>query len=61
MLGFKLPPYRLHTVYGFYTYSAPRLNGQRLSSHFLAIKTGWPIIRANLMQICHLVFEKTDQ
>ena len=30
-------------------YSAPRLNGQRLSSHFLAVKAGWPIIRANLM------------
>ena len=30
-------------------YSAPRLNGQHLSSHFLAVKAGWPIIRANLM------------
>ena len=30
-------------------YSAPRLNGQRLSSHFLAVKAGWPIIRTNLM------------
>ena len=33
----------------FSHYSAPRLNGQRLSSHFLAVKAGWPIIRANLM------------
>ena len=30
-------------------YSAPRLNGQCLSCHFLAVKAGWPIIRANLM------------
>ena len=30
-------------------YSAPRLNGQRLSSHFLAVKAGWPIIQANLL------------
>ena len=28
-------------------YSDPRLNGQRLSSHFLAVKAGWPFIRAN--------------
>ena len=30
-------------------YSAPGLNGQPLSSHFVAVKAGWPIIRANLM------------
>ena len=42
-------------------YSAPRLNGHRLSSNFLAVKAGWPIIRAILMQIGHLVFEKTGQ
>ena len=26
--------------------SAPRFNGQRLSSHILGVKTGWPFIRA---------------
>ena len=36
-------------------YSAPRLNGQRLSRHFLAVKTGWPFIRAILKSIGYLV------
>ena len=42
-------------------YSAPRLNGQRLSSHFSAVKAGRPFIRTNLMQIGLLVFEKTGR
>ena len=37
------------------------LNCQRLWSHYLAIKAGWRFIRANLMQIGLLVFEKTGQ
>ena len=44
-----------------FIYSAPRLNGQRLSSHFLAVKAGWPINRANLMWIDHLVIDKSGQ
>ena len=51
----------IHLLLKLTQYSTPRLNDQRLSSHFLAVKTGWPIIRANLMQIGHLVFEKTGQ
>ena len=45
----------------FKYYNAPRLNGQRLSSHFLAVKTGWPFIRANLIEKAILGIEKTGQ
>ena len=39
-------------------YSAARLNGKHLSSHFWTVKPGWPFIRANFMSIGHLVSEK---
>ena len=38
-----------NTINRVMNYSAPRLNGQRLSNHFLAVKAGYPITRANLM------------
>ena len=44
-----------------YQYSAPRLNGQRFSSHSLADKAGWPFIRANLIEKASLGSEKTGQ
>ena len=52
--------FNLHTIVR-HKYSAPRLNGQSLSSHFLAVKAAWPIIRANLIEIPSLGIEKSGQ
>ena len=42
-------------------YSAPRLNGHPFCSHILAVKAGWPFIRANLIENPSLVIEKSAQ